>query len=31
VRRFVEFMLGPAGQSFLKKTGHLSNADLAEK
>ena len=31
VRRFVEFMLGPAGQSFLKKTGHLSNADLEEK
>lgn len=31
VRRFVEFMLGPEGQSFLKKTGHLSNADLAEK
>ena len=31
VRRFVEFMLGPAGQSFLKKTGHLSKADLEEK
>ncbi len=31
VRRFVEFMLGPTGQSFLKKTGHLSIADLAEK
>ena len=31
VRRFVEFMLGPAGQSFLNKTGHLSNADLEAK
>ena len=31
VRNFVEFLLGPAGQSFLKKTGHLTNAELAEK
>ncbi|MEO6786217.1 MAG: substrate-binding domain-containing protein [Chthoniobacteraceae bacterium] len=31
VRRFVEFMLGPTGQSFLKKTGHLSVADLEGK
>ena len=31
VRRFVEFMLGPEGQSFLKQTGHLTNAELAEK
>ena len=31
VRRFVEFMLGAEGQSFLKKTGHLSNADLETK
>lgn len=30
-RRFAEFMLGPDGQSFLKKTGHLSNADLDAK
>ena len=28
VRRFVEFMLGPAGQSFVRKTGHVSNAEL---
>jgi len=31
LRRFVDFMLGPTGQSFLKKTGHLSNADLEAK
>ena len=31
VRRFVDFMLGPAGQAFLKKTGNLSNADLDVK
>jgi phosphate transport system substrate-binding protein len=28
VRRFVEFMLSDAGQSFVKKTGHLSLAEL---
>jgi len=31
VRRFVDFMLGPTGQAFLNKTGHLSNADLDAK
>ncbi len=31
VRRFVDFMLGPAGQPFLNQTGHLSNADLDAK
>lgn len=31
VRRFIEFMLSPEGQAFVKKTGHLSNAELAEK
>ncbi len=31
VRRFVDFMLGPAGQAYLNKTGHLSNADLDAK
>ena len=31
VRRFVEFMLGPEGQAFVKMTGHLSNAELDEK
>ena len=31
VRRFVEFMLSPRGQAFVQKTGHLSNAQLAEK
>ena len=30
VRRFVEFMLGAEGQAFVKKTGHLPNAELAE-
>lgn len=29
VRRFVEFMLSPAGQTFVKKTGHIPNAELA--
>lgn len=27
-RRFVEFMLSPAGQSFVRKTGHIPNAEL---
>ena len=31
LRRFVDFMLGPTGQSFLKKRGHLSNTDLGLK
>ena len=31
VRRFVEFMLSPEGQAFVKKTGHISNAELAGK
>jgi phosphate transport system substrate-binding protein len=31
VRRFVEFMLSPEGQAFVKKTGHIANAELAEK
>ena len=31
VRSFVEFMLGPEGQAFVKKTGHLSNAELDAK
>jgi phosphate transport system substrate-binding protein len=31
VRRFVEFMLSDAGQAFVKKTGHVTNAELAEK
>jgi phosphate transport system substrate-binding protein len=30
VRRFVDFMLGPMGQEFVKKTGHIPNADLQE-
>jgi phosphate transport system substrate-binding protein len=30
VRRFVEFMLGP-GQAFVKKAGHLTNAELEAK
>ena len=29
VRRFVEYMLSPAGQEFVKKTGHVTNAELA--
>jgi phosphate transport system substrate-binding protein len=29
VRRFVEFMLSAEGQAFVKKTGHLTNAELA--
>ncbi len=28
IRSFVDFMLGPIGQSFVKKTGHVSNAEL---
>lgn len=28
VRRLVDFMLGPVGQEFVKKTGHLPNAEL---
>ncbi len=28
VRRFVEFMLGEEGQKFVKKTGHVTNAEL---
>ena len=28
VRRFIEFMLGPVGQEFVKKTGHIPNAEL---
>lgn len=31
IRRFVEFMLGEEGQAFVRKTGHISNAELAEK
>jgi len=31
VRRFVEFMLGDDGQSFVKKTGHITNAELVGK
>lgn len=32
VRRFIDFMLGPVGQEFVKKTGHIPNAELmAEK
>ena len=31
VRRFVEFMLSAEGQAFVKKTGHVTNAELAEK
>ena len=31
VRRFVDFMLGPGGQAFLSKTGHLANGDLETK
>ncbi len=31
VRRFVEFMLSAEGQAFVKKTGHIPNAELAEK
>ena len=31
VRRFVEFMLSAEGQAFVKKTGHISNAEMAEK
>ena len=31
VRRFVEFMLSAEGQAFVKKTGHISNAEQAEK
>ena len=31
VRRFVEFMLSAEGQAFVKKTGHISNAELAAK
>ncbi len=30
-RRFVEFMLGAEGQAFVKKAGHLTNAELAGK
>jgi phosphate transport system substrate-binding protein len=30
VRKFVEFMLGPKGQEFVKKTGHVPNAELVE-
>ena len=28
IRKFVEFMLGPKGQEFVKKTGHVPNAEL---
>ena len=31
IRKFVEFMLGPKGQDFVKKTGHVPNAELIEK
>ena len=31
VRRFIDFMLGEEGQAFVKKTGHVSNAELAGK
>ena len=31
VRRFVEFMLSAEGQAYVKKTGHISNAELAGK
>ena len=31
VRRFVEFMLSDEGQAFVKKTGHVTNAELAGK
>lgn len=31
VRRFVEFMLGAEGQAFVKKVGHVTTAELAEK
>jgi phosphate transport system substrate-binding protein len=31
IRRFVEFMLGEEGQAFVRKTGHISNAELAPK
>ena len=31
VRKFEEFMLGPKGQEFVKKTGHVPNADLVVK
>lgn len=28
VRRFIEFMLAPEGQSFVKQTGHVTNREL---
>ena len=31
VRKFTEFMLGPQGQEFVKKSGHVTNAELEEK
>ena len=31
IRKFVEFMLGPKGQDFVKKAGHVPNAELIEK
>ena len=31
VRRFVEFMLSDEGQAFVKKTGHVTNAEMVEK
>jgi phosphate transport system substrate-binding protein len=31
VRRFIEFMLSDEGQAFVKKTGHVTNAELGEK
>ena len=31
IRRFIEFMLSEAGQSFVTKAGHLSNAELEAK
>ena len=31
VRKFVEFVLGPEGQQYVEKTGHLPNSALTEK
>ena len=31
IRKFIEFMLGPKGQDFVKKAGHVPNAELIEK
>jgi phosphate transport system substrate-binding protein len=31
LRRFIEFMLGPTGQEFVKKTGHIPIAELTKK